>query len=585
MFNQPVSTDNDDAACAGLYSRVAALRGLGQPAHTRVHYGYETVFVVVLVVVCGLSVFVGLAEPLGSFAHDTFFLLGNAYRVAQGQVPSRDFSSAWGPVIFLIEAAGLRLAGMRPAGIGYANALFGGLIAVWAFLIVRSRWSSATACAAGIFTLCLITAPFPLGHLPFDFGYSMIYNRYGYAFFGVIVLECSTVALASGTWPCKGIGSPWSTGIALGLLALLKISYAMVAVPFVALPLIVNPCSAKRRLIGLCSGFAAIAFLEAIYLKFDLWDMLRDLEMAAVSRNLSLRIIHAVGVSDSLRGAAIVAGSLLLCRADWYRFRNPIARVRWLLFGLLTVASGYLLLISNQQAGSFPLNGYAAVMLAAAYPQQIENETNKPKLSPQLMPALLLAFCILPLCLASTISLARAAEIRQWPQMVSGVTLGAPARDASFVFRRTVGPVKTAIAGAEYVAAVDDGLALLHRHLPDDAGVLAFDEFNPFNYLMNRPTPRGGIAAAAFDYVFCDAAHPSPKRFFGNTHFVIVRKYHNPLNVIERADVAALIRIYGPTLRKDFARVGETRHWVLWRRIKDATAPPAKRTMQPSSGR
>jgi hypothetical protein len=64
----------------------------------------DVVFAAALVVICGLSVWVGIA-PLRLFEHDTFVLLDNGYRVAQGQVPHRDFSSAWGPAIYLIEAA------------------------------------------------------------------------------------------------------------------------------------------------------------------------------------------------------------------------------------------------------------------------------------------------------------------------------------------------------------------------------------------------------------------------------------------------------------------------------------------------
>src|ERR1700688_1698834 len=53
------------------------------------------IFIAGLIAVCGLSIVIGIATPLGSFGHDTLFLLSNGYRVVQGQVPHRDFSSAW----------------------------------------------------------------------------------------------------------------------------------------------------------------------------------------------------------------------------------------------------------------------------------------------------------------------------------------------------------------------------------------------------------------------------------------------------------------------------------------------------------
>src|ERR1019366_559095 len=79
--------------------------------------------------ICGLAAFVGM-PVLGVFEHDIFFSLDNAYRVSQGQIPHRDFASAWGPLFFLIQAAGLMISGMRPAGLAYANALFGAAVAL-----------------------------------------------------------------------------------------------------------------------------------------------------------------------------------------------------------------------------------------------------------------------------------------------------------------------------------------------------------------------------------------------------------------------------------------------------------------------
>jgi hypothetical protein len=165
--------------------------------------------------------------------------------------------------------------------------------------------------------------------------------------------------------------------------------------------------------------------------------------------------------------------------------------------------------------------------------------------------------------------LAGAALIR--PEKTNIPALASPERGAGLIFGRMGGTVKSETVGADYVAAVNDGLALLRRHTGPFDGVLAFDEFNPFNYLLDRPSPRGGFAATAYDYVFSDAAHPSAKRFFGDAGYVMVRKYGKPgQDQIERGNVVALMRIYGSVLRSKFAVVEETGHWVLWRRTDPA---------------
>jgi hypothetical protein len=528
----------------------------------------DVVFVAALVAVCALSVFIGVAGPLGSFTHDIFFLLDNAYRVVLGQVPDRDFSSAWGPVMYLIDATGLMLSGMRPAGLGYANALFGALLAIWAFLIVRSRGSSASACAVGIYTVLLIAAPFPIGNNPLDFGYAMLYNRYGYALFGIVMMECAAYALPARAEAPQGTGGAISTGIAVGLLAFLKISYAMVAIPFVAVLAICAGASIgdfRRRFLGLCGGFITVTVIVMCYLRFDVTDMVHDLATAATARRLSLEPLRPVGILDWVQGVIIFAFAGSLFRGESAAGRA--SRFRCILFALLTVGAGYLLFISNQQIETFPLNGYATIVLAAA--SCMAGKAIKwPGFSPSFPRMLLVGLCFLPFCIGNGISLASAAL--RWPGLQrTDVSLASPERGADLVFGTVRGSTKTGIMGVEYVEALNDGLALLRRDSGPREGVLTFDEFNPFNYLLDRPSPRGGFAATAYNYVFCDTAHPTAERFFGNASYVMVRKYTRAgQDSAEKGNVLGLMRIYGAALRSHFTAVEETDHWVLWHRVE-----------------
>jgi hypothetical protein len=535
------------------------------------HVVNGAIFISGLILVCGLSALIGVPAPLHSFAHDMFFLLDNAYRVVQGQVPHRDFSSAWGPIIYLIYATGLMLSGMLPTGIGYANALFGAMLAIWAFFITRSRWTSTSASVVGLFTILLITAPFSLGDNPRDFGFAMTYNRYGYAIFGIIILECASVmlgksdeAISTDSWIGRSSIGAMSSGFALGFLAFLKISYAMVAVVFVAGSIILDGPSRVRRIIGVLSGFGIVAVLILSYLRFDLSDMFQDLAIAAASRRLALQVLHPISAVDLVQVAAIlvfVAWRYLRARVT----HTDTPRLGEALFALMTVGAGYSLLISNAQTDTFPLNGYAAVALAAGSSQsRRENSTKWQRLTMGSLRILLVGVCILPLTMENGISLAAATRERLWPRTPDVVSLASTERGAYLLFRPAARSEST---GAVYTAAVEDGLELLRRHSGDNDGVLAFDEFNPFNYLLDRPSPRGGLAATAYNYIFSDASHPTAGRFFGNTRYVMVRKYRRlRSDETEVDDVAALMRIYGPTLQSEFTVVAETEDWVLWQR-------------------
>jgi hypothetical protein len=533
----------------------------------------DAIFFSVLILVCALSVFIGVARPLHSYAHDTFFLLDNAYRVVQGQVPHRDFSSAWGPVMFLIDAGGLIMSGMRPTGLGYANAVFGFAIAVWAFLITRARWSSLSACVVGLYTILLISAPFSLGHDSRDFSYAMIYNRYGYAIFGIIMIECASVMMkpAADTpqtqlWFQHIASGGFSTGFALGLLTFLKISYGLVAAPFVAGSLVCAVAAGRgQRVMSICTGFLALAFPVLCYLRFDIADMMQDLMIAAAARrgSLEFRAINLLGLIQAI-AIFIFAGFRLGPASD-----SPVSRFARPLFALMALAAGYLLLISNQQHTGFPLNGYAAVALAADFNQSATKGSRKwSSIGMASLMILLLAVCLVPPFTEDGRSLASAAREHQWPNTSNVTSLASTERGAFLFFRPASVPSET--TGSEYVEAVNDGLALIQRHSGARRGVLTFDEFNPFNYLLNLPPPRGGFAAAAYNYLFSEAAHPKAERFLGDTRYVMVRKYRKDTpdflenDATEMEDVDALVRIYGPVLRSKFSVVEETDHWVLW---------------------
>lgn len=522
-----------------------------RPSASKFHAA-DGIFLAAAIVVCSLCAFVGIALPLGSFPGDTFFLLGNAYRVAHGQIPHVDFSSPWGPVIFLIEAAGLHLSGMRPSGLGYANAVFGPLIGLWTFCIARARWSPVVACIVGVYSLLLIAAPFPLGNNPVDFSYAMVYNRYGYALLGIVLLECTADMLTAKGLVRQNAMLAVSTGVALGLLALLKISFEIVALSFVVILPAVGSAGGTRRLALVGTSFAFVLLLGLVYLQFDVGDIARDLAMAANSRAMSLQVSSLLAVFSISNAALLVIGTF-------------VARVRGAFVAVLTIAVGCVVLLTNQQVGGFPLNAYAALALVATCVPNAERFSAWP-----FGITFMAAICVLPVYEESTISLVSAAFARSEPVRAGVSVLRMPERGTSLTFAAFRGQESSKPDIVRYTVVLDDGLTLLRKNLKGNEGVLSFEEFNAFNYILNLPPPRGGFAAAAYDYIFDDVAHPSPKRFFGSAPYVLVPKYGKTEaggGTSEEIDTAALVHLYGPTLRAKFAVVAETRHWVLWRRL------------------
>jgi hypothetical protein len=142
------------------------------------------------------------------------------------------------------------------------------------------------------------------------------------------------------------------------------------------------------------------------------------------------------------------------------------------------------------------------------------------------------------------------------------------ARGARMYFGPVASSMTSETGGPAYVDVLNDGLNLIRRRASPDAGVLAMDMFNPFNYLLDRRPPRGGMVTAAYNYVFSDAVHPSNQRFFGDAGYAMVRKYSPSVEdyAIESYYLRGLDRVYGPALRERFRLVEETAHWQLWER-------------------
>jgi hypothetical protein len=177
---------------------------------------------------------------------------------------------------------------------------------------------------------------------------------------------------------------------------------------------------------------------------------------------------------------------------------------------------------------------------------------------------LLTAMCVLPAGVTQSVSIAAAAQESRRPHP-SAVRLLSE-RGASMTFGAVPAALTTETGGPAYVWALNDGLELLRRRTSAADGVLAIDMFNPFNYLLGRHSPRGGMAAAAYNYIFSDAVHPTEARFFGDARCVMVRKYSRDAGDFgtEQYHIEGLYRTYRAALEERFTLLEETPHWRLY---------------------
>src|SRR5579871_4880886 len=365
----PTTSQAEDLAKSGAGVFFARLPAVWLDAKERSSSQASTFFLVGLALICAATTLIG-AVPTHMFGHDTFIPLEIGWRVLHGQRPHVDFVSGWGPVWFLVEAAGLAIAKHSVDGLGYANAIMAVIVSGWAFLLGKQRLLPLWRVVFSLFLAALVVAPYPLGNSPLLSSAAMVYNRYGYALLGLILLEClepgrdrelpgvpnpSSRRLGRGRVAedfCGGL----STGAVLSLALFLKVSYFLVGAVMIAVlaPLLIRLTT--RRLAGIAAGFCAVSLAMLAYLRFDLLAMLRDLHMTGAARNTALTseaIVNKIVSHPSMLLEVVLFAwvSALLLSGRVPRWRGW----RLLVTGIVIFCADFAIMTTNQQWDGFPL--------------------------------------------------------------------------------------------------------------------------------------------------------------------------------------------------------------------------------------
>jgi len=188
-MGNPTSSQAGDFTESGADTFLARFPALWQDSTEKSRAQASTVFLVGLAFICAATTLIG-AVPTRMYGHDTFIPLEIGWRILHGQRPHLDFVSGWGPVWFLVAALGLAISRHSVDGIGYANAIMALMVAGWSFLLSKSRLLPLWRVVFSLFLAALVVAPYPLGNSPLMSSHAMVYNRYGYALLGLILLEC-----------------------------------------------------------------------------------------------------------------------------------------------------------------------------------------------------------------------------------------------------------------------------------------------------------------------------------------------------------------------------------------------------------
>jgi hypothetical protein len=516
-----------------------------------------------------------------NYGHDVFFLLDNGWRALHGQRVHVDYSSGWGPLTFLLVAAGLAVSGGSVAAISYANAFAALVAGLWSAWLAAARSRTLTAVAYPCFVALLAGAPFALGDGFVWTSHGMVYNRYGYALLAIVMLECYQPASEDSPSRRRLWGEPVLTGCAVALLLFLKITYFLVVLPIVGISLLLWERRGPRAL-AYAAGFAGTALVFLAYLRFDAAAMVNDLLAAGAARSATLGLRHTL---EGLLAGAFNHGAplvlLALGCAWWFRIPEtgavPFWRAcRYPLAAVVVAVADVLLLATNAQAYSFPLMAILAMLLLFSIDPALRPSAPARSRKRATVLLLLAGWLAGPTMLLQGLGLACAlAEARANPNPPGVLRFESPRLRPLVLYDSDIVAVDKYSNGREYVGSLNDGIRLLLAHTGPNDKVANLDMFNPFAYALGREPIRGGIAAAAYRYTLDERHHPSPARFFADAAVVMVPK--RPATPPEYYD--GYRKIYQPALEREFRLEAESSRWWLYRRVapRDASSAPANR--------
>lgn len=519
------------------------------------------VFLSGLTLICGAAALIG-AVPTRIYGHDIFIYLGNGWRLINGQRPHVDFTSPWGPIGFLASALGLTISHHSANGIGYGSSIVAAIVGIWSFLLGKNRLRFSSALILSFFLAALIAAPYPLGLSPFNSSYAMVYNRYGYALLGLVLLESIQVVGRLKISRRDELIGGISTGALLSLQLFLKASFFFMAVALIIILALLLRRFAPRRLLGMLLGFSGVSTCVLAYLRFDIVAVVRDLRMAAGARAETMNrptwivLNHwpvLLGVVFFCAAAALLFGSRA---AHWRGLKLPV-------LGAIFFFADVGLIRSNAQADGFLVCSIFAVLLISEITedQKALPEAEAHSYRPAYAAVLCLgALLFIPQFMSDLLGLAFGLWQKERPSKAAALLrFTSPNLKSLLLYDSDDNPPSE---GRMFTTYVNEGVALLEREARSNEKVLTMDVTNPFPYAMERSAPRGGHAAPTYNYNMTDNYRPSEDWFFGDADIVMVPKRPSQGD----NHYVDFYRAYGPALKQRYTLASETNLWWMYRR-------------------
>jgi hypothetical protein len=492
---------------------------------------------------------------------DVIVLLDGGYRMAEGQIPGTDFSNPVGPLVYGLVSLGMRIHGVSLAAVAWGNVLMVITGSALTWYATRDRMHVAWRAMATIYSALLLSAVRPLGYSPTITTYAMLYNRYGWVLFTLIVVM---VAVRPKRRVADGLDHI-VLGVMLGLLFSTKVTFTLAAGLVILLGLIrPSDLSRVRRVLGVVAGFAVVVLVVTALFRINPIAYIGDIGDSALVQSKGRLGQIAWGIIWTspiwLLTAAILAAFLIFAK----RRRQPLAPV-WTLFALCAAIIGASILLTAGNATE-----RADLVTLAVLPLVITSSVawqRHGRSGPMVVAiALLLLGTVGLIATQDLAALTKNVAMRGYVANPPGNQRFDSANLRDFVIPDN-SQWNTDYRTAHNVPSmVNDGIRMLRNHAQPTERVFSLAFGSPFNTAMGLRPTEGGLLWYDLGFDMDRQHHPSAEEAMGTADWVIIPQMLPDQGCCQET-VEAMRELYRPYLDAHFQQVDGSENWVLLKRV------------------
>lgn len=506
---------------------------------------------------------------ISTYQKDYLFVIEQGWRLAQGQLPYRDFISPIGPLYYAL-IGGVQYLSSGAAGAyrltGFLAMLFVGPGLIW---MAWRRLSANIAIFVALYFALIPVSPRELDGLFFDFSYLALYNSLCWPLIAIVMLGALFNPFRD-KGPRYAVMEGLLIGLAITALLALKITHGISALGISVVGLLVRPNNRSALIVALLCA-VGIAAINCAFAPDLLERYIANLVEIGQSNNLTDRIHSKMQNIIYHETATFLASFFAFWVIEKYRQYHPrkVSYADVAAVGTIFLVTYADTLNDNEDTlATVPLLFLALWLVARSITLPIDGPVGDSyrRVKTCLLSIPFLLWAGLPIANDSLAIVFHSISFwlrpaTSWP---SNLPIASDLRHLKLPGSLGTEPLPSLEKMDErsaYLLALKQGVSELQRLHLDRVKIYETRFDNTFSWLLQAPSPKGVLAWLDVGRTFSETAHPPADTYLHDVDVLMVSKLPS-----DTASTKLFWNIYGSNVSHDFELVSETECWRIYRR-------------------